>query len=115
MYERLKKIINDYDLVNQTIENAKCYFRYWKEEAPEDFKECLSPYGLDNDLPMDFSGIKFDVAKIGYEIRTDQEDFESLFVVVDLMTHNNSKEYVKVGSYSCYYDMEGKAEDDFFV
>ena len=113
MFKKLMHLSNEFDLVNQTVEYAKQFFINWKNEFPEEFKEYLIPYGLENELPEDFSRIKFEVFKIGYEIRTGQENLEALSVVLDLIVYCAGEMDGKLCSYYCYYDKNGKFIDDF--
>lgn len=113
MYKDLIQLSKEFDLEKQTIENAKQFFRNWKKEFPEEFKEYLLPYGLEKDLPTDFSKINFCVFKIGYEIRLGQENIEALSVVLDLETTYNEYDNFNLCSYYCYYDKQGNFIDDF--
>lgn len=113
MQEELLKIIEDRDLINKTVINAKKYIQEWEIEQPTEFQIFFSKYNLQNIISKRFADVKFEVFKVGYEIRIAQESIEVISVVLDLLTLVENEETEVVCSYYCFYDKNGDVVDDF--
>ena len=113
MQEELLKIIEDGDLINKTVINAKKYIQEWEIEQPTEFQIFFSKYNLQNIISKSFTDVKFEVFKVGYEIRIAQESIEVISVVLDLLTLVENGETEVACSYYCFYDKNGDVVDDF--
>lgn len=58
-----------------------------------------------------FVDVRFEVFKVGYEIRLAQENTEVISVALDLMAFVDEEELEVVCSYYCFYDKNGNFVD----
>ena len=104
MKETLEKIVNEHDLINQTLKNFwECYDDYL---ADEDTKEEAKQYGL-----VDRNSINAELYGYSFWVSNDM-DFVHIKIYIDCFLKGQS---MRFATYWCIYDLQGEFIDDYFV
>lgn len=103
MLEQLKKIIKEYNLIEETKDSFWINFNNYRKEEKDEFEKCFSNYKDEK--------LNVWIHSISYKLKNWPEcDCEYIIIRMDIDYDNKT-----VGKYEACYNMNGEYEDDYFI